>query len=48
MYIEIAPGEELKEGLSVKIDFLKFFVFLIINVGISESMLGNKNTLWRQ
>ena len=48
MHVEVASGEDLEEGLRVEVDFVKALIFLIINIGICESMLGSGDTLWRQ
>lgn len=48
MHVEVAPGQQLEEGLSIEVDLLEVLIFLVINVGICESMLGQEGTLWRQ
>ena len=42
MHIEITPRKDLEEGFPVEVHFREIFVFLIIEIGIGESILEHE------
>ena len=39
VHVEVAAGENLEEGFPIKVDFGELFVFLVVEIGIGESMM---------
>lgn len=36
MNIKVTPGQNLEQRFSVEVDVLKIFIFLIVDIGVSE------------
>lgn len=49
MHVEVAPGEDLEQGLPVQVDLVEVLVLLVVDVGIRKSMdIAKRGTLWIQ